>query len=244
MRRVPVPQCALVVARVKLLPLEPCSARAGCAERGPGSLDHGASWASVPAGSDTGAHWEGSGSFLPQQQQLGSRWGREPPLRQFMHCPWMHPQWAHRLCLCIPEELIPGIDTAAVTAVCDQESLLLHPAVHTRGCFFSEPNSLYFIVCCCEFLIKVFKAVSCVVLCENPPLFSLRCGRWWRTEGEDFACGCVALQVNGSKKAGSGGRGDERQPWACSLGWDRITFPLITCPFSENGGKKVLGHWL
>lgn len=87
-------------------------------------------------------------------------------------------------------------------------------------------------------MIKVFKAVSCVVLCENPPLFSLRHGRGWRTpEGEDFACGCVALQVNRSNKAGSGGRGDGRQPWAYSSGWDRITFPLITWPFSENGGK-------
>lgn len=29
--------------------------------------------------------WE-SGSFLPQQQQVGSRWGREPPLGQFTPC--------------------------------------------------------------------------------------------------------------------------------------------------------------
>lgn len=29
--------------------------------------------------------WE-SGSFLPQQQQVGSKWGREPPLGQFTPC--------------------------------------------------------------------------------------------------------------------------------------------------------------
>lgn len=108
-----------------------------------------AAWTVVPAGIQlpTGAHWEGSGSFLPQQQQLGSRWGREPPLGPCIHCPW-----AHRLCLYPWGTLIPGICTAALTAVCGQESLLLHTAVHTGGCFFSEPNSLYFMVRCCEFI--------------------------------------------------------------------------------------------
>lgn len=65
------------MARVKLCPLEPCSTRVGCegqvlCSSWTDSLDQ-------LGFSSAGAHGE-SGSFLPQEQQGGSRWGWEPPL--------------------------------------------------------------------------------------------------------------------------------------------------------------------
>lgn len=92
--------------------------------------------------------------------------------------------------------------------------------------------------------MKVFKADFCVVFCENPPLFSLRRGRGWGTpEGEDSACGCVALQVSGNKKPGSWGRGRWKAALGTFLGLGQNDLPSDHIAFLWKRGKKFLGHW-
>lgn len=81
----------------------------------------------------------GDGSFVPQQQQGGCRWGREP----FTALSRAHPS-----CLCIHEDLSSLEPALQQSLLFVARKLLLHTAVRTRGCFSSELKSLYFTVCC------------------------------------------------------------------------------------------------